>query len=522
MESKNSIASSKNNMLAVVEETAGHVSFYDTHSGACLGTLCVGFLPHEISVTEDGRTAYVPNFGIRDYDSKIGEPGASISVIDIASRVEKYRLFTFNADDKLLINQIDRAPHGGVLRPPTKNLLYVNMEVGNKILIYDLNTNQCVQKFSVNQYTHNLYFSPDGNSLWLMAVEDGVFRINPDNGDITGHVKTSTPVRGLKYSECYQFLIASTHNQILFIDPITLKILNQFDYLNIGPLFYSDITEDGHYLIVPSTMNNKVSVIDVKSKSIIKEIVPGLNPLVVCIDDQQNSVYISNATDYHITKINLINFDVQKIPCHAGPNSLMLIPFLNAKAKKTLTLAVALPLTGKDGQIGNDIMRGYEFWRILVNRAGGLFVNEHAYHIEIIYADDHSNPETTVQLTKQFINQFSVDLLLSPFYSTAHQKLKSLLETSHCLLTPALAMQGDWQPNQIAQGYDYFITQEIYSNCFYEEFNFDATHYSAAATAIGILLQQALIKTNDFDQAKLTKCFNEERFHIFYPEGVII
>ncbi len=79
-------------MLAVVEENAGHVSFYNYENGNKLGSLEVGFLPHEIAISKDGKTAYVSNFGIKDYDSGIGVPGASISVIDIPNRLDKLRI----------------------------------------------------------------------------------------------------------------------------------------------------------------------------------------------------------------------------------------------------------------------------------------------------------------------------------------------------------------------------------------------------------------------------------------------
>src|SRR5690242_2953754 len=89
-------AHSSQKMLIVVEENASHVSFYNHEDGKKLGSVAVGFLPHEIAISADGKTAYVSNFGIKDYDSGSGIPGASISVIDIPNRTEKYRLYTFD------------------------------------------------------------------------------------------------------------------------------------------------------------------------------------------------------------------------------------------------------------------------------------------------------------------------------------------------------------------------------------------------------------------------------------------
>ena len=53
-------------ILAVVEENAGYLSFYNTNTGKEAGSIKLDFLPHEIVVTKDEKTAFVSNFGIRD------------------------------------------------------------------------------------------------------------------------------------------------------------------------------------------------------------------------------------------------------------------------------------------------------------------------------------------------------------------------------------------------------------------------------------------------------------------------
>ena len=77
-----SFASNDRNLLLVVEQSDGAVSFYDEISGDRLNTVRVGLNPHEITVSKDGKTAYVTNFGVQDYDHTIGEPGL-LSLIHI-------------------------------------------------------------------------------------------------------------------------------------------------------------------------------------------------------------------------------------------------------------------------------------------------------------------------------------------------------------------------------------------------------------------------------------------------------
>jgi len=231
-------------MLAIVEENAGHVSFYDPQDGKRLGSLQVGFLPHEMALTKDGKTVYVSNFGIKDYDSGSGLPGASISVIDIPNRTEKERIYTFEPSQHQDYSQIDSAPHGVKLRPPLENQLYVNVEKGTKLLIYDIEHKSLLKKIDVSPNTHNLFFSPDGKILWLMAGKDGVIRMDPDTGKVTGSYLMATPIRGLKYTPDQRYLMLSAVNKIVFLDPETLKEQKIFENLGVGPILYSDITPD--------------------------------------------------------------------------------------------------------------------------------------------------------------------------------------------------------------------------------------------------------------------------------------
>ncbi len=117
-------------VLAVVEQTAGKISFYDVQSHQRVGETLVGLLPHEIALSPDGNTAYVSNFGLQDYDENIGIPGDTISEINTQTFKEIARLST----------GFQNAPHGVKIRPNHPNELYVNTEIDGKILVFDLRT----------------------------------------------------------------------------------------------------------------------------------------------------------------------------------------------------------------------------------------------------------------------------------------------------------------------------------------------------------------------------------------------
>lgn len=177
---------------------------------------------------------------------------------------------------------------------------------------------------------------------------------------------------------------------MVVIDPDSLTIQRQFDNLGVGPILYSDITPDQRYIIAPAAFDHQVIVIDVASGSVIKRLVTGLNPINALISPDGQFAYISNATDKHVSKIDLNTFEISAFRTHEGPNGLAFIPSFEKKAHKTLTLGVALPFTGPDGLKGHEMMRGYEYWRSTLTKAGGLVIDDQTYDVSIINVHSHT------------------------------------------------------------------------------------------------------------------------------------
>jgi YVTN family beta-propeller protein len=66
--------------LLVANRGGSTITLIDPATMTLLGTVAVGFDPHEIAVTRDGSRAYVSNYG--------NGQGTTLSVIDIAARTK--------------------------------------------------------------------------------------------------------------------------------------------------------------------------------------------------------------------------------------------------------------------------------------------------------------------------------------------------------------------------------------------------------------------------------------------------
>ena len=71
--------------LVVLNKEDATLVVVDPGSGKILGTVATGEGPHEVTLSADGRTAYVGNYGAQT-------PGGTISIIDLTAMKEVKRV----------------------------------------------------------------------------------------------------------------------------------------------------------------------------------------------------------------------------------------------------------------------------------------------------------------------------------------------------------------------------------------------------------------------------------------------
>lgn len=197
----------------------GRLAFYDASDGKPIGSPQIGFFPHEVIIAKDLKTAYVGNYGFFDHSKKIGVADLSVSCIDISNRAEKFRLYTFDPAEHTDFSQIDKAPHDMQLRPPDEKELYVNAELGNKIIVFDLHSREIIRKIVTLQNIRKMVFSTDGEILWLVSLDapDSIIAMNAYNGLISGQYKLIKSIQSLAYSPDKRYLLASGENAVALL-----------------------------------------------------------------------------------------------------------------------------------------------------------------------------------------------------------------------------------------------------------------------------------------------------------------
>jgi len=302
-------------LLVAVQQEKDSVAIFNLGSRQRTAQVSIGFKPHEICYDPYTKRCFVTDFGLEDYDHHSGKTGRSFHAIDPFSGKAVRTIFT-TADTA------GNGPHGIKVRPGQFHELFVNMEIGGDTMaVYDVKKLTVKRKFGLPKGTHNFQFSAKGDTLWLMAGQNGVYQIDPENGGVIKHQTFSSPIRGLSIAKSW--IVASGFNELFLISQTDLSILKHYQNFQVGQIFYSNVTPNQKYIIAPAALDNTVLVVNAETGTVAHRLNTGKTPINVQISG--NYAYISHDKDYHIGAIDLNTFEISKDLGVYGTNGLIVI-----------------------------------------------------------------------------------------------------------------------------------------------------------------------------------------------------
>jgi hypothetical protein len=189
------------------------------------------------------------------------------------------------------------------------------------MLVFDLDRLTLKRKFRLPPGTHNFAFSADGRKLWLMEGANGVSQVDPANGEVLQHETLSSPVRGLLVAKSW--LVASGKNELFLLSKTDLKVEKHLTDLQVGQMFYSNITADQKYILAPAAFENVVLVISAGTGEVIQRIKTGSTPINVQVSG--NRAFVTHARDSYIVIVDLNAFTLTgELPAF-GTNGLVVV-----------------------------------------------------------------------------------------------------------------------------------------------------------------------------------------------------
>jgi DNA-binding beta-propeller fold protein YncE len=142
--------------LLVVRKSDDAMDLVDPGSGARLASVSLGYAPHEVSVSPDGRLAAVTNYGSRD------KPGSTLSIVDLEQPRE--------------LRRIDLAPHtrphGVAWFAPDR--IAVTTEGSQHLLVVEPESGRIVRAIATNQdISHMVAVDASGERAYVTNIGSG-------------------------------------------------------------------------------------------------------------------------------------------------------------------------------------------------------------------------------------------------------------------------------------------------------------------------------------------------------------
>jgi branched-chain amino acid transport system substrate-binding protein len=122
---------------------------------------------------------------------------------------------------------------------------------------------------------------------------------------------------------------------------------------------------------------------------------------------------------------------------------------------KKLRIGCAVSLSGVFAA-GADvtIVKAYKLWQDDVNKAGGFQLADGRYEVEIIWADDQSNPEECIRQVQRLITQEKVDFLIPPYSTGINHAVAPIFHQNGY---PQVAV-ATWVTEEDAKRFPYFVS----------------------------------------------------------------
>lgn len=245
-------------VLVVLNKSDATMAILDPMTLAVRAKVATGEGPHEVVFSEDGKTAYVANYGAQT-------PGSSLSVIDIATAKETRRV------DLLPLMR----PHGIQL---IGGKLYFTAEVNRAIARYDPAVNKVDWMMGTGQnVSHMIAGSRDQRRFFTAnigsnSVTSFTLQNVPPAASTIAQIPVGRQPEAIDISPDAKEVWVGLNQDagIDVIDTATNKVVRRVDLG--GRPYRVRFTPDGRFVVNPTWPANELIVVDAATKEIVKKI----------------------------------------------------------------------------------------------------------------------------------------------------------------------------------------------------------------------------------------------------------
>ena len=305
--------------LLVVNQGDATVSVIDPQTEKQVATIeehVSGVHGHEIAVSTDGKTAFLPIYG----SVGVGKPG-----------IDGHEMLIVDVPSRRIIDHVDFGhgvrPHMPLL-DEASGLLYVTTELDKTVTVIDPKTHRIVGAIPTGaEQSHMLILSHDGKTGYTANVGPGSVSVLDMRGRKTlAVIPIAAGVQRIAISNDDRWVFTSDVKQprMAVIDTSTRKIAKWIELPGLG--YGAKPTADGKSLLVAIPAAGKVAVVDLATMTVKNTVDVPLAPQEVVIRPDQKVAYVSCNTSGKVAAIDLATWKTDVIVAGPQADGLIWVP----------------------------------------------------------------------------------------------------------------------------------------------------------------------------------------------------
>ncbi len=274
--------------LLIVNRSSHDVAVLDIDSKKIIKKIPIGIGPHEISISENNKYAFVANYG--SYPEPHSNPIASnqLKWVDKPQNtISKIDLSDFNTET-FTIPQT--GSHHGIVSSFDGSKLWVTAENEGLVLELDGTTGVVVDKYATMKGSHIIKNSHDFSKLYVSNIESNTISIIDLLTKKVVHIEVPNGPEGLKISPNgnHLWVLCNRANKAVIINTGDLKIEKVIDVKGRFPVKMTFINNEAW---ISNVFSKNISVFDMQSYEFKVEINLETTPLSIFSND--NQVFVS-------------------------------------------------------------------------------------------------------------------------------------------------------------------------------------------------------------------------------------
>ena len=278
----------------MVNKSSNTLSIVDPGSGSEVGVVEVGFAPHEVAVSPDGRTAYVTDYGIGS------RPGNTVSVVDLGRRE---RVRTVDLFQHTRPHGIDVAPDGD---------LWVTTEGSRHVVRIDPGSGRIEEAVETDQrVTHMVVVAPEIDRVVTANIESGnVTIVDTQEGRVVAHVPTGAGAEGIDLLPGGRRVLVTNREAgtLTEVDVEAGRVTRRLEVGNV-PIRVR-IRPGGTEALISNAGDDEIAAVDLEAWRVDRRLAVGAVPVGILVTPDDRRAYVANTRDDRITVVDLETWSV--------------------------------------------------------------------------------------------------------------------------------------------------------------------------------------------------------------------